>query len=131
MFAVEFNNNIVDNSDYFTTETFNNVVRSQVGNFFIMHENVCSFAKFVDEFHSFPSELNRAADIVLSETWFSANTCHDAQGYTGFDTYRVDKTGGIVSGLIIFLYSQENYAAGIQCGLCPRLDVDLCTYRVW
>ena len=58
-----------------TTSTFNNVVRSQVGNFFIMHENVRSFGKFFDEFHSFVSELNRVADvIVLSETWFSANT---------------------------------------------------------
>ena len=36
--AVEFNNNNVDNSDYFTTSTFNNVIRSEVGNFFIMHE---------------------------------------------------------------------------------------------
>ena len=80
--AVEFNNVNVDNSDYFTTSKFNNVVRSQVGNFFIMHENIRSFQKNVDEFHSFASELNRAADvIVFSETWFSANTCHDVQGY--------------------------------------------------
>ena len=59
-----------------------------------MHENICSFWKFFDEFHSFASELNHVADIiVLSETWFSANTCHDLQGYTGFHTYRADKTG--------------------------------------
>ena len=34
--AVEFNNNNnnVDNSDYFTSSTFNNVARSQVGFFF-------------------------------------------------------------------------------------------------
>ena len=48
-----------------------------------MHENKRSFDKIFDKFHSFASELNRAADvIVLSETWFSANTCHDVQGYT-------------------------------------------------
>ena len=58
-----------------------------------MHENILSFWKFFDGFHSFASELNRAADvIVLSETWFSVNTCHDVQGYTGFHTYRADKT---------------------------------------
>ena len=61
--AVEFNNNNVDNSDYFTTSTFNNVVRSQVGNFFIMHENIRSFGFFFYEFHTFASELNRAADV--------------------------------------------------------------------
>ena len=83
-----FNNVNVDNSDYITTTTSNNVVRSQVGNFFIIHENIHSFVNFFDEFHSFAYELNRAADvIVFSETWFSANTCHGVQGYTGFHTY--------------------------------------------
>ena len=91
--AVEFNDNNVDNSDFFTTSALNNVVRSQVGFFFIAHENISSFRIFFDEFHSFASELNRAADvIVLSETWFSVNTCHDVQGHTGFHTYRAFKT---------------------------------------
>ena len=66
-----------------------------------MHEKIRSFGNFFDEFHSFASELNRAADdIVLSETWFSANTCHDTQAYAGFHTYRADKTGGGVSVFI-------------------------------
>ena len=60
------------------TSTFNNVVRSQGGIFFIMHENIRSFGNILNEFHSFATELNRVADvIVLSETWFSANTCQD------------------------------------------------------
>ena len=63
-----------------------------------MHENIRCFGKMFDDFHAFAAELSRAADdIVLSETWFSANTCHDAQGYTDFHTYRADKTGGGVS----------------------------------
>ena len=54
----------------------------------------------MDEFHSFASELRSAADvIVLSETWFSANTC-DVRGYTGFHTYRADKWGG---GVVVFV----------------------------
>ena len=66
---MKFDNNNVDNSEYFTTSTFNDVVRSQVGNFFILHENIRSFGRIFDEFHSFASELSRAADvIVLSET---------------------------------------------------------------
>ena len=66
---MEFANNNVDNSEYFTTSTFNNVVRSQVGFFFILHENICSFGRNFDEFHSFASEFSRAADVsVLSET---------------------------------------------------------------
>ena len=80
---MKFDNNNVDNSEYFTTSTFNNVVRSQAGNFFILHENISSFGFFFYEFHLFASELSRVADvIVLSETWFSANTCRDVQGYS-------------------------------------------------
>ena len=92
----------VGNWDYFMHHsTFNNVVRSPVGNFFIMHENIGSFGKIFDEFHSFASELNRAADvIVFLETWFSANTCYGVQGYTCFHTYRADKTGG---GVYVFI----------------------------
>ena len=109
--AVELNNVNADNSDYFTTSTFNNVVRSQDGNFFIIHENIRSFGNFLDKFHSFASELNRAADIiVLSETWFSANTCHDVQGYTGFHTYRADETGGGVSVFIRNCYTSTRMA---------------------
>ena len=114
--AVEFNNVNVDNSDYFTTSKFNNVVRSQVGNFFVMHENIRSFGKIFDEFNSFAFELNRAADvIVLSETWFSANTCHGVQGYTGFHTYRADKTGGGVSVFIRNCYTSTHMANFSVC----------------
>ena len=71
-----------------------------------MHENIHSFCKFFEEFHSFGSELCRAADvIVLSETWFSAKTCHDVRGYTSFHTYRADKTGGGVSRFIRNCYT--------------------------
>ena len=70
-----------------------------------------SFGIFFYEFHSFASELNRAADIIaLSETWFSANTCHDNQGYTGFHTYRPDRTGGGVSVLIRKCYTSTHMA---------------------
>ena len=71
-----------------------------------MHENIHSFGIFFDEFHSFASELSRAADvIVLSEKGFSANTCHDVQGYTGFHPYRAGKTGGSVSVFIRNCYT--------------------------
>ena len=95
---MELDNNNVDNSEYFTTSTFNNVVRSEVGNFLILHENIRSFGRNFDEFHSFASELSRAVVvIVLVEMWFSVNTCHGVRGYTGFHTCRADTPGGGVS----------------------------------
>ena len=89
--VVEFNNNNVDNSDYFTASVFNDVVRSQV--FFLScMKTYVRLKKKYDELHSFTSELSRAADvIVLSKTWFSANTCRYVQGNTGYHTHRDDK----------------------------------------
>ena len=73
---MKFDNNNVNNSEYFTISTFNNVVRSQVAIFFILHENIRSFGRNFDEFYSVASELSRAADvIVLSETRFSSIPC--------------------------------------------------------
>ena len=62
------------------------------------------------------SELNCAADvIVLSETWFSVNTCHDIQGYTGFHTCHADKTGGGVSVFIRNCYTLTHMAKFSVC----------------
>ena len=122
--TVEFNNNNVDNSDCFTTSTLNNVVRSEVEFFFIIHENIRSFGNIFDEFHSFASELNPVADvIVLSETWFSANTCHDVQGYTGFHTYRADKTPGSVSVFIRNCYTSAHIANFSVCHAYYEISV--------
>ena len=74
--------------------------------------------------HSFVSELNRAADvIVLSETWFAANTCHDIQGYTGFHTYRADKTRGGVSVFIRNCYTSTHMAKFSVCRAYYEISV--------
>ena len=81
-----------------------------------MYENICSFMNFFDKFHLFTSELSLAADvIVLAETCFSANTCHDVQDHTGFHTYRADKTGGGVSVFIRNCYTSTHIWLIFQC----------------
>ena len=58
----------------------------------------------MNEFHSFASELNLAADvIVLSGTWFSANTCHDVLGYTGFIHIQLTKQEAVSLCLLEFV----------------------------
>ena len=80
---------------------------------------------FFDKFHSFVSELSRATDvIVLSETWFSANTCHDVQGYTDFYTYRADKTGGGVSVFIRNCYTSTHMANFSVCHAYYEISVE-------
>ena len=89
-----------------------------------MHENIRSFWKFFDEFHSFSSELNHAADaIVLSETWFSANTCRGVLGYARFHTYRADKTGGGVSVFIRNYYTSTHMANFSVCHAYYEISV--------
>ena len=90
-----------------------------------MHENmIISFGNFFDKFHSFASELNRAADvIVLSETWFSSNTCHGVQGCTGFHTYRADKTGGGVSVFIRNCYTSTHMGKFSVCHAYYEISV--------
>ena len=74
------------------------------------------FGRNFDEYHSFASELSRAADvIVFSETWFSANTCRDVQGYSGFHTYRADKSGGGVSVFVRDCYTSTHVANFSVC----------------
>ena len=53
--------------------------------------------------------------IVLTETWFSANTCRDVRGYTGFHTYRADKSGGGVSVLVRDCYTSTHVANFSVC----------------
>ena len=89
-----------------------------------MHENIRSFGKIFDEFHSFASELNHAAGvIVFSKTWFSANTCHGVQGYTGFHTYRADETGGGVSVFIRNCYTSTHMAKFSVCHAYYEISV--------
>ena len=52
---------------------------------------------------------------MLSETWFSANTCRDVQGYTGFHTYRADKSGGGVSVFVRDCYTSTQVANFSVC----------------
>ena len=79
---------------------------------------------FFYEYHSFASELNRVADvIVLSETWFSANNCHYVQGYTGFHTYHADKTGGGVSVFIRNCYTSTHMANFSVCHAYSEISV--------
>ena len=81
-----------------------------------MHENIRSFGFFFDEFHSFATGLNRAADVIVwSETWFSANTCRDVQGYSGFHTYRADKSGDGVSVFVRDCYTSTHVADFSMC----------------
>ena len=52
---------------------------------------------------------------MLSETWFSANTCRDVQGYSGFHTYRADRSGGGVSVCVRDCYTSTHVANFSVC----------------
>ena len=60
---------------------------------------------------------------MFSETWFSANTCHGVQGYTGSHTYLADKTGGGVSVFIRNCYTSTHMAKFLVCHACYEISV--------
>ena len=61
--------------------------------------------------------------LLFSETWFSANTCHGVQGYTGFHTYSADKTGCGVSVFIRNCYTSTHLAKFSVCHACYEISV--------
>ena len=80
-----------------------------------MHENIRSFGKFCDDFLSFASEFNRAAGvIVLSETWFSANTCHDIQVTPAFKHIMLTKQEA-VSPCLLEIVTHRPILPNFQC----------------
>ena len=85
--------------------------------FFILHQNIRLFGRNFDKFHSFTSELSLVADvIVLSETWFSVNTCRDVLDYTGFHTYCAGRPGSGVSVFVRDCYTSTHVA---NFSVCP------------
>ena len=53
----------------------------------------------------------------------SANTCHGVQGYTGFHTYRPDKTGDGVSVFIKNCYTSTHMAKFSVCDVYYEISV--------
>jgi hypothetical protein len=95
------------NGDYYNVESFNDIRQLNNSNsLFIMHQNIRSFNKNIDEFLLYIAQLDRRIDmLVLSETWFSDCFCDGLDGYKVFHVHRGKRRGG---GISIFVRETIN-----------------------
>lgn len=86
----------------YSPKTFNNSFRNKASIFHIMHLNIRSASKNLDEFQVFLQSLSvDFSVIVLSETWLNSEAeWIDIPGYTSYHTIRPNRRGGGVSVLV-------------------------------
>lgn len=74
------NHNSNQENLYFSPILFNELNENRLDDLFIIHQNIRSFNKNIDELEVFLQQLNSTPDIViLSETWFNpiGHTLHE------------------------------------------------------
>lgn len=81
--------------------------------FIVLHMNIRSFNCNIDEFTLYLRGLELHVDVlILTETWFSVDNCHDILGYKSYHSYRKNKRGGGVS-----IYVNEKLKSNILTNL--------------
>ena len=96
----------------YSCDSFNTRYRNS-GGLFILHQNIRSFNKNIDEFLLCIGNLSRFPDVlVLSETWFNSENCQELPNYHGYHSYRTNKMGG---GISIFIH--EKFESKINANL--------------
>ena len=93
---------ISDNSDisceYYDVNQFKANFASRTDNLIIVNQNIRSYNKKSDELILFLNCLDANVDVlILTETWFSADTVQCLDGFQGHHCFRNDRIGGGVS----------------------------------
>ena len=66
--------------------------------FIIFNQNIRSFNHNYVSLSVFLSDFDKRFEIiVLTETWFREGACYNIDGYSGYHTYRTERSGGGVS----------------------------------
>ena len=63
--------------------------------FIIFNQNIRSFNQNYESLSVFLSDFDKRFEIiVLTETWFREGACYNIDGYSGYHTYRTERSGG-------------------------------------
>jgi len=96
-------------------------------NLCVFHLNIRSFNRNGDEMSLLLDQMNPRPDVlILSETWFTADTIGEIHGYAGQHIYRCDRRGG---GVSIFVKK------GYKFAVIPRYsyvgaNLEICSIRL-
>ena len=92
------NHNSNQENLYFSPILFNELNENRLDDLYIIHQNIRSFNKNIDELEVFLQQLNSTPDIViLSETWFNDENIAILPGYIDYHSYRRNRPGGGIS----------------------------------
>jgi len=91
---------VTNDCNTYSVETFN--CHFTPDSSIIFHHNIRSFNCNMDSLSVFLNSLNVMKPIiVLTETWFNANTSYEIDGYNGYHSFRHERGGGGVSIFIL------------------------------
>lgn len=90
---------------------------ASASNFLLLHCNIRSFNKNIDELCASIKSMNCCPDVlVLSETWFSpSNNLGNIEGFNGYHTFRQQKRGG---GISVFVHKKYKTSSLQNLSLC-------------
>ena len=99
VFTLHFSEDEIERLEslYYILPEFNDNLRDHKP-FVVFNQNIRSFNQNFDSLSVFLSEIEKNIKIiVLTETWFTKDSCCSIEGYRGYHSYRSDKIGGGVS----------------------------------
>ena len=82
----------------YTVNHFNTTFHRNCKKFMVINFNIQCFDAKIDEFTAFLHEIKLIPEIIiLTETWFSPQTCRELPGYKGYHCTRpnINDRGGI------------------------------------
>lgn len=115
--------------DNYNISEINDLIESSPQNFTIFHHNIRSFSKNIDELSATLDQINvnGVIDIiVLSETWFTEESCTELESYSGFHVHRKDRRGG---GLSVYVHNQYKCEALLDLTILNDI-AEICTVKI-
>ena len=87
----------MNESLYYSVDEFNRYISYQ-NPFIIFNQNIRSFNQNYDSLSVFLTTIKKNIEIIiLTETWFTKDSCCNIEGYTGYHCFRTERSGGGVS----------------------------------
>ena len=105
----------------YTVDSFNHEI-SNSHSIFVLNFNIRSFNRNFDEFSTFLGELKFLPDIlILTETWFSGDSCGHIEGFSGFHCTR--EGGRIGGGVSIFIKNSLSVKVSVHSSVSkPEIE---------
>ena len=120
----------MNESLYYSVEEFNRYISYQ-NPFIFFNQNIRSFNQNYDSLSESLTTIKKNIEIIiLTETWFTKDSCCSIEGYTGYYCFRTESSGAefqslLVSVLILFVIRSSllilNFTKVVQLNLILKI----------